>query len=31
MKKLFLPSECLLLFMEQTTMLKNNLALFSFF
>lgn len=27
MKKLFLPYECLLLFVEQTTMLRNNLAL----
>lgn len=31
MKKLFWPYECLLLFMEQTTMLKNNLALLYFF
>lgn len=31
MKKLFGPCECLLLFIEQATMLRNNLALLYFF
>lgn len=31
MKKLFGPYECLLLFMEQATMLRNDLALLYFF